>query len=195
MIADTMRSALSPYVDRGIVPGLVALVSRRGEVRVEVLGSKTDGAADPMRRDTIFRVTSMTKPVTAAAAMILVETPDARPSSAPRTSSAWARSVPLCPPNRLLRTSGCAASRRCRSCINRGSHPSVGQKEARPCMEKGRRRTIRLTTPAARGLALHVSRPRELAPLGQATLLTPNILSVWSRLLGGLLYAASPQIG
>jgi hypothetical protein len=51
-------------------------------------------------------------------------------------------------------------------------------------------------TPAARGVALHVFGPRELAPLGPATLQTPNILSVkhWSRLLGGLLYAASPRV-
>jgi CubicO group peptidase (beta-lactamase class C family) len=68
-----MREALSPYVERGIVPGLIALVSRGADDDTLVLGSKADGASDPMRRDTIFRISSMTKPVAAAAAMILVE--------------------------------------------------------------------------------------------------------------------------
>jgi CubicO group peptidase (beta-lactamase class C family) len=51
---------------------LVTLVSRRGEVHVDAIGSIAIGGA-PMARDTIFRITSMTKPVTAVAAMILVE--------------------------------------------------------------------------------------------------------------------------
>ncbi len=56
----------------GGVPGLVTLVSRRGEIHVEAVGQIAIGGA-PMARDTIFRITSMTKPVTAVAAMILVE--------------------------------------------------------------------------------------------------------------------------
>jgi CubicO group peptidase (beta-lactamase class C family) len=64
---------LVSHVERGEVPGLVCLVSRGREIAEEVLGSKADDAADPMRRDTIFRITSMTKPITAAAAMILVD--------------------------------------------------------------------------------------------------------------------------
>src|SRR5947207_15324866 len=61
------------YVERGDVPGLVTLLSRRGEVHVDVIGTQTLGGSDPMRRDTIFRISSMTKPITAAATMILVE--------------------------------------------------------------------------------------------------------------------------
>jgi len=54
------------------MPGLVALVSRRGEVHVEAIGTQSfDGT--PMRRDTIFRIASMTKPVIAAATLMLVE--------------------------------------------------------------------------------------------------------------------------
>ncbi len=52
---------------------VVTLVSRRGEVQVDAIGMKAAGSSDPMRRDTIFRIASMTKPITAAAAMILVE--------------------------------------------------------------------------------------------------------------------------
>src|SRR5271169_5638484 len=55
------------------VPGIVTLVRRRGEVHVDTIGTKVVGGSDPVRRDTIFRIASMSKPVTAAAAMILVE--------------------------------------------------------------------------------------------------------------------------
>jgi CubicO group peptidase (beta-lactamase class C family) len=61
------------YVDRGDVPGIVTLVSRHGEVQVDAIGMKTAGGRDPMRRDTIFRIASLTKPIAAAATMILVE--------------------------------------------------------------------------------------------------------------------------
>jgi CubicO group peptidase (beta-lactamase class C family) len=68
-----MHDVMAGYVERGEVPGIVTLVSRRGEVHVDALGMKAVGGSDPMRRDTIFRIASMTKPITAAAAMILVE--------------------------------------------------------------------------------------------------------------------------
>jgi len=68
-----LRDVMSGYVERGKVPGVVALVSRHGEVHVEAIGAKSTGGGDPVRRDTIFRIASMTKPITAAAAMILVE--------------------------------------------------------------------------------------------------------------------------
>jgi CubicO group peptidase (beta-lactamase class C family) len=67
-----LHDAMARHVNSGDVPGLVTLVSRRGEVHVDAIGTiAIDGA--PMRRDSIFRITSMTKPVTAVAAMILVE--------------------------------------------------------------------------------------------------------------------------
>src|SRR5205807_492868 len=64
---------MSGYVERGEVPGLVTLISRRGEVHVDVIGTQAIGASPPMRRDTIFRISSMTKPIIAVATMILVE--------------------------------------------------------------------------------------------------------------------------
>src|SRR6266496_5417020 len=67
------HDVMAGYVERGEVPGLVTLVSRRGEVHVDVIGMKAVEGLDPMRRDTIFRISSMTKPITAAATMILVE--------------------------------------------------------------------------------------------------------------------------
>src|SRR6266404_7956328 len=68
-----MHDVMADYVERGEVPGIVTLVSRRGEVHVDAIGMKAVGGSDPMRRDTIFRISSMTKPITAAATMILVE--------------------------------------------------------------------------------------------------------------------------
>ena len=70
---DRMRGVMAGHVERGLAPGIVTLVSRCGETRVDAVGAKAVGGDDPMRRDTIFRIASMTKPVVAVAAMILVE--------------------------------------------------------------------------------------------------------------------------
>src|SRR5215218_3578116 len=68
-----MHDVMTGHVQRGLVPGIVTLVSRRGEVHVDAIGTKECGGSDPMRRDTIFRIASVTKPIVAAAAMTLVE--------------------------------------------------------------------------------------------------------------------------
>jgi CubicO group peptidase (beta-lactamase class C family) len=70
---DRVHEVMVRHVERGEVPGLVTLLSRRNEVHVDAIGMKAFGGSDPMRRDTIFRIASMTKPIAAAAAMILVE--------------------------------------------------------------------------------------------------------------------------
>jgi CubicO group peptidase (beta-lactamase class C family) len=68
-----MRDVMAGHVARGVVPGVVTLVSRRGKVQVDAIGTKAFGGSEPMRRDIIFRIASVTKPIVAAAAMILVE--------------------------------------------------------------------------------------------------------------------------
>jgi CubicO group peptidase (beta-lactamase class C family) len=68
-----MHDVMAGYVERGEVPGLVTLVSRRGEAHVDAIGTQAIGDSSPMRRDTIFRISSMTKPIIAVATMILVE--------------------------------------------------------------------------------------------------------------------------
>jgi CubicO group peptidase (beta-lactamase class C family) len=68
-----LHDVMTGYVERGEVPGLVTLVARRGEGHIDAVGAMAAGSEEPMRRDTIFRISSMTKPVTAAAAMILIE--------------------------------------------------------------------------------------------------------------------------
>ena len=54
------------------MPGLVALVDRGGRTEAAGLGAGAVGGP-PVARDTIFRISSMTKPVTAVAALMLVE--------------------------------------------------------------------------------------------------------------------------
>ncbi len=71
--ARRVRAVMQRHVDAGTIPGVVTLVGRGGEAHVEAVGNTTFDGGDPMRRDTIFRIASVTKPILAAAAMILVE--------------------------------------------------------------------------------------------------------------------------
>ena len=68
-----MQAALRRHLEESRIPGLVALVWHRGREHVEAIGTYSFDRQTPMRRDTIFRLASMTKPITAVGAMILVE--------------------------------------------------------------------------------------------------------------------------
>lgn len=68
-----MHEVMASYVERGEVPGLVTLVSRRGEVHVDVIGAQAFDESASMRRDSIFRISSLTKPIIAVATLILLE--------------------------------------------------------------------------------------------------------------------------
>jgi len=62
------------YVDAGLLPGALALVARHGNVALlQAYGSRDVERGAPVGDDTIFRIYSMTKPVTAVAALILFE--------------------------------------------------------------------------------------------------------------------------
>jgi CubicO group peptidase (beta-lactamase class C family) len=67
-----LHDALKAYVENGSVPGAVGLVARGDRMEVAAVGSMAVGGA-PMARDSIFRFASITKPITAAAVMMLVE--------------------------------------------------------------------------------------------------------------------------
>ncbi|MCU1376578.1 MAG: hypothetical protein JWO68_3864, partial [Actinomycetia bacterium] len=67
-----LHDVMAGHVERGVAPGLVSVVSRQGEADIDVIGRSAVGGP-PMRRDSIFRISSMTKPVTAVATMILLE--------------------------------------------------------------------------------------------------------------------------
>jgi len=65
---------LGGEIERGRVPGAVALVARRGEIAYfESFGQRDPVSAAPMARDSIFRIYSMTKPIVSVAAMMLWE--------------------------------------------------------------------------------------------------------------------------
>ena len=71
---DRISSSLSHFVESGKVPNLLTLVARSGKIiHWEALGYREIESADPLEKDDIFRIYSMTKPITAAATMILVE--------------------------------------------------------------------------------------------------------------------------
>jgi CubicO group peptidase (beta-lactamase class C family) len=63
---------MTDYARRGDVHGLVWAVARRGQTHVGTAGIR-DASDALVERDSIFRISSMTKPVTAVAAMILLE--------------------------------------------------------------------------------------------------------------------------
>jgi len=66
--------AMQGYVDRREVAGVVTLIARRGKVvHFEALGMRDVENAQPMGRDTIFRIASMTKPIASVALMMLYE--------------------------------------------------------------------------------------------------------------------------
>lgn len=67
-------AALQTSVDAGGVPGAVSLIWRKGKViQVNTVGLRDVERNLPMERSTIFRIASMTKPVTIATALTLVE--------------------------------------------------------------------------------------------------------------------------
>ncbi|MEV6978758.1 serine hydrolase domain-containing protein [Kitasatospora sp. NPDC093806] len=68
-----VRDVLTRHVESGRIPGVVALLSRGDETYVEAIGTMNHGGGAPMRRDTIFRMASTSKPVTVAATMVLLD--------------------------------------------------------------------------------------------------------------------------
>ncbi len=67
-----MIEQVTAAVDSGALAGAVVLVSRRGETQVDAIGRVAFGGP-PMQRDGLFRVASFTKPIVAAATMVLVD--------------------------------------------------------------------------------------------------------------------------
>lgn len=64
----------SAYVDDGRLPGRLVLVSRRGEIaHLSAYGARDLGTGAPVEPDTLFRLFSMTKPITSVALMTLYE--------------------------------------------------------------------------------------------------------------------------
>lgn len=71
---DRVRTWMHQWVDSGKLAGMVTCVMRKGQLAFAEVHGKADVARDkPMRPDTIFRIYSMTKPLTSTAIMMLYE--------------------------------------------------------------------------------------------------------------------------
>ena len=71
---DRLGHVLQREAVDGRIPGAVALVARGGRIGYfEAFGRRAPGSEDAMAPDSIFRIYSMTKPVTGIAAMMLIE--------------------------------------------------------------------------------------------------------------------------
>ncbi|MEV0179199.1 serine hydrolase domain-containing protein [Streptomyces sp. NPDC050625] len=72
-MTSTLYDTLRRHLDEGSVPGAMGLVARGDDVEVVAVGSLDADGSAPMARDSVFRIASITKPVTAAAVLMLVE--------------------------------------------------------------------------------------------------------------------------
>jgi CubicO group peptidase (beta-lactamase class C family) len=71
---DRLHGVLSAHLEQAALPGLIALVAREGgAAHVEVIGTPSFGDSEPLSRRAIFRIASLSKPIAAAAAMVLVD--------------------------------------------------------------------------------------------------------------------------
>ena len=71
---ERIRPMLQGYVDDGRIAGFLTVVARRGKiVHFETIGMQDIENKKPIERDTIFRIYSMSKPITSVAVMMLYE--------------------------------------------------------------------------------------------------------------------------
>jgi CubicO group peptidase (beta-lactamase class C family) len=70
---DRLRDVMAGHAEKDTVGGVAWLAARGDAVETGVAGVLTRGETAPVRRDSIFRISSMTKPIVAVGALILVE--------------------------------------------------------------------------------------------------------------------------
>ena len=71
---DRIRPAMQAYIDDGRLAGVMTMVARQGHVvHWDTVGMRDLDAGDALEKDDIFRIFSMTKPITSTAIMTLVE--------------------------------------------------------------------------------------------------------------------------
>ena len=69
-----LSAVLKGDIEKGLIPGATLLVARHGKIAwFEAMGVRDPGSRASMTKDSIFRIYSMTKPVTSVAVMMLVE--------------------------------------------------------------------------------------------------------------------------
>src|SRR5262245_44032544 len=72
-VLDRLHEAMAARVAKAELPGMVTVVADGDDVHVDTIGTLAFDSTQPMRRDTIFRITSMTKPVLGAVTMMLID--------------------------------------------------------------------------------------------------------------------------
>lgn len=71
---DRVGAKMQEYIDKDLVAGTVCAIARKGKVvYVDARGYRDVDSGAPMTEDTIFRIASMTKPITSVALMMLYE--------------------------------------------------------------------------------------------------------------------------
>ena len=71
---ERIRPVMQGYIDDGRLPGFLTVVARHGKiVHFETIGMRDVENEKPIESDTIFRIYSMSKPITSVAVMILYE--------------------------------------------------------------------------------------------------------------------------
>ena len=68
-----LHDVMTAHVEAKQMPGLVTLVARGADVHVDAIGTASFTDDTPVTHSTIFRIASLTKPITAAATMALIE--------------------------------------------------------------------------------------------------------------------------
>jgi CubicO group peptidase (beta-lactamase class C family) len=70
---ERINKHLQHYIDRGYVAGINALILRKGHVAYRESFGKQSMNGQPLTQESIFRIYSMTKPITSVAALMLLE--------------------------------------------------------------------------------------------------------------------------
>ena len=71
------RPVMKAHVDNGVFPGAVTMVARGGQlIHFEAHGFLDEAKSKPMRKDALFRLASMTKPIVSVAAVMMIERGD-----------------------------------------------------------------------------------------------------------------------
>jgi len=67
-----LHEVMAGHVSAGSVPGMVLALGRGHDVHIDAIGVAAVDGEEPIRPDAIFRITSMTRPITAVATLLLV---------------------------------------------------------------------------------------------------------------------------
>ncbi|MBF6557362.1 MAG: serine hydrolase [Acidimicrobiales bacterium] len=67
-----LHEDMAALVGAGRAPGMVLALSRGDDVHVDAIGAAAIGDTEPIRADALFRITSLTRPITAVATLLLV---------------------------------------------------------------------------------------------------------------------------